>query len=79
LHPPQFFQPTTLPTGPNSTSVLPSTAPRHTPHLPAASASASPPPSPTILSPAACFSNDHYAGTSSPSPDALVFRSDAVE
>jgi len=62
-----------------STLVLPSTAPQQTPHLPIDSASTSPPSSLVILSPAACFSNDHYAGTRSPSLDALAFRSDIVE
>jgi len=75
----QFFQPTTLLTSPNNTSVLPSAAPQQTPHLSTASTSASPPPSPTILSPAGCFLNDHYAGTSSPSPNALAFSFDTVE
>jgi len=31
------------------------------------------------LSLVACFSNDHYAGTDSPLPDALAFRSDATK
>jgi len=79
LYPPQFFQPTTLPTDPNNTFVLPSVAPQQTPHLPTASTSASPPPNLAILSSTACFSNDHYTGTGSPSPDALAFRSDVVE
>jgi len=79
LHPPQFFQPTTVPTGPNSTPVMPSAAPQQTPTLPTASTSASPSSSPAILSPDACCSNDHYAGTGSPSPPALAFRSAATE
>jgi hypothetical protein len=79
LNPPQLFQPTTLPTSPNSTFVLPFTASQQTPYLPIDSASTSSPSSPVILSPAACFPNDHHTGTRSPSPDALAFRSDIVE
>ena len=43
LNPPQFFQPTILPTCSNNTPILPSVAPQKTPHLPIASSSASPP------------------------------------
>jgi hypothetical protein len=79
LNPPQFYQPTTLPTGPNNIPILPSVAPQQTPHLPIAFAFASPPSSPAILSPATCFSNDHYAGTGSPLLDALAFRFDIAK
>jgi len=47
--------------------------------LPTDSRSTSSPSSPTILSPAAYFSNDHYAGTGSLSPDAFAFRSATAE
>jgi len=47
--------------------------------LPTNSTSTSSPSSPAILSPTACFSNDHYAGTGSPSPNALAFRSAAAK
>jgi len=53
--------------------------PNRPPHLPTDSASPSFPSSLAILSPAACFSNDHYAGTGSPSLDAFAFRSAAAE
>ena len=31
------------------------------------------------FSPAACFSNNHYTGIGSPSPNVLAFKSDTVE
>jgi len=65
LHPSQFFHPTPFPTSPTQYPYFALCS------IPSASLA--------ILSPAACFSNDHYARTCSPSPDAFVFMFDAAE
>jgi len=79
LHPPPCFQPTTHPTGPPNNPILPSVAPHQTTLLPIASATPSSPSHTAILSPYTYLSNDHYAGTGSPSSDAHVLRSVAAE
>jgi hypothetical protein len=58
---------------------MPSAAPHHTTPLPIDFATPSPPSHTAILSPYACLSNDHCAGTGSPSPNAHVLRSAATE
>jgi len=79
LNPPSSFQPTTYQTGPNHNLILPPTAPHQTTPLPIDSATPSSPSHTAILSPYACLSNDHCAGTGSPSPDAHVLRSATTE
>jgi histone deacetylase 1/2 len=79
LNPPPSFQPTTYQTGPNHNPILPSAAPHQTTPLPIDSTTPSSPSHTAILSPYACLSNDHCAGTGSPSPDAHVLRSVATE
>jgi hypothetical protein len=79
LHPPLSFQPTTYQTSPNHNPILPSAAPHQITTLPIDSTTPSSPSHTTILSPYACLSNDHCAGTSSPSPDVHVLRSAATE
>jgi len=79
LNPPPSFQPTTYQTGPNHNPILPSAAPHQTTPLPIDSATPSSPSHTVILSPYACLSNDHCAGTGSPSPNAHVLRSVATE
>jgi len=73
------FQPTTYQTGPNHNPILPSAAPHQPTLLPIDSATPSSPSHTAILSPYACLSNDHCAGTGSPSSDTHVLRSAATE
>ena len=75
LNPPPCFQPTTYQTGPNNNLILPYVAPHQTTPLPIDSATPSSPTHIAILSPYVCLSNDHCAGTGSPSPDVHVLRS----
>jgi len=79
LNPPRSFQPTTYQTGPNHNPILSSAAPHQPTLLPIDSATPSSPSHTAILSPYACLSNDHCAGTGSPSPDAHVLRSAVIE
>ena len=79
LNPPLYFQPTTYQTGPNHNPILPSASPHQTTPLPIAFATPSSPSHTAILSPYACISNDHCAGTGSPSSDAHVLRSTVAE
>jgi len=53
--------------------------PKQTLRLPTDSAATPSPPKPTILSPSAYFSNDHYAGTSSISTDGHASRSTTIK
>jgi hypothetical protein len=79
LNPPPSFQPTTYQTGPNHNPILPSAAPHQPTLWPIDSTTPSSPSHIVILSPHACLSNDHCAGTGSPSSDAHVLRSAATE
>jgi len=79
LHPPPSFQPTTYQTSPNHNPILPFAAPHQITTLPIDSATPSSPSHTTILSPYAFLSNDHCAGTGSPSPDVHVLRSAATQ
>jgi len=58
---------------------LPPVEPLPIQHLPTGFATISSPPIPVILSPSACFSNDHYAGTSSPPIKVHASKSVTVE
>jgi len=73
------LQPTTYQTNPNHNPILPSAAPHQITTLPIDSATLSSSSHTTILSPYACLSNYHCAGTGSPSPDVYVLRSAATE
>jgi len=75
LNPPPCFQPSTYQTSPNNNPILPSTTPHQTTPLPIDFATPSSPSHTVILSPYTCFSNDHCAGTGSPSPDVHVLKS----
>jgi len=79
LNPPPFFQPTTYQTDPNHNPILPSATAHQPTLLLIDSATPSSPSHTVILSPYACLSNDHCAGTGSPSLNAHVLSSAAIE
>jgi hypothetical protein len=65
LNPSSNFHPTAPPIHQTSSSNRPPTAPFQIHHSSTISATIPFPPNPTPLSPSACFSNDHCAGTGS--------------